>query len=100
MVDAEPHPALLEALRQLEAILGTTVIADYSDDHTRWGLYRTAINAPEALPTLLRAVSVEQDASRLRGGWRSAGADRPAGTAGLGAGTRSIRSGVLRTANP
>ncbi len=54
-------------LRQLEAILGTTVIADYSDDHTRWGLYRTAINAPEALPTLLRAVSVEQDASLASG---------------------------------
>ncbi|MGI5428689.1 hypothetical protein [Streptomyces sp. CA-179760] len=59
---ADPSPALVELLRQLDRAAGRTESeASFADGHDRWSLYRAAMDAPGALPPLFEAVSLEPD---------------------------------------
>ncbi|MFF5966113.1 hypothetical protein ACFY64_20715 [Streptomyces collinus] len=59
---AEPSPALVELLRQLDRAAGRTETeASFADGHDRWSLYRAAMDTPGALPLLFEAVSLEPD---------------------------------------
>ncbi|MEU2496406.1 hypothetical protein [Streptomyces sp. NPDC007883] len=60
MADAEPSPALRDALRRLEEHLGRS-LPNPSDGHARWALYRAALTSDAARPALLAAVTAEPD---------------------------------------